>query len=258
MFPSNAAKWSPYNCEHTGLIGWSLKPKAVPQPQLASCSHIPSTAGTRHSCPPSRHGWNRHAFRAVHCGTRGRVPHHRGDLSTNSRFADLCGLFELRRIGLATQRPLGLARRVFLRAHRHLFGSGKSEACRGVVLCCTFVRNPRPGLRWLSGLARIPAPLPPSRFLSAMPGRFATPRLRLMLQNALAKVPPVVLRARLRAVVSVDVREQARTLGLPVLYLKATSDRLVPQLAVVEVAKYCRNMTVQLLLIRTARCRQFL
>ncbi len=116
----------------------------------------------------------------------------------------------------------------------------------GVVLCCTFVRNPRPGLRWLSGLASIPAPLPPSRFLSAMLlGRFATPRLRLMLQNALAKVPPVVLRARLRAVVSVDVREQARTLGLPVLYLKATSDRLVPQLAVVEVAKYCRNMTVQ-------------
>ena len=115
----------------------------------------------------------------------------------------------------------------------------------GVVLCCTFVRNPRPNLRWLSGLARIPAPLPPSGFLSTMLlGRFTTPRLRQMLRDALAKVPPAVLRARLRAVVSVDVREQARTLDSPVLYLKATSDRLVSQLAVVEVEKYCQNLTV--------------
>ncbi|MFI5445584.1 alpha/beta fold hydrolase [Polaromonas sp. UC242_47] len=116
----------------------------------------------------------------------------------------------------------------------------------GVVLCCTFVRNPRPGLRWLRGLASMPSPLPPSPIVSAMLlGRFATPRLRQILRDALVNVKPEVLRARLRAVISVDVRAQARALKVPVLYMKATGDRLVPSSAVAEVAQHCRDMTIQ-------------
>ena len=120
------------------------------------------------------------------------------------------------------------------------------ERVVGVVLCCTFVRNPRPGLGWLSGLARLPAPLPPLPILSAMLfGRFATPGLRVMLQDALARVQPSALRTRLRSVVSADVRAQARTLEAPVLYLKAASDRLVPPAAALEAEQYCRNIKVQ-------------
>lgn len=116
----------------------------------------------------------------------------------------------------------------------------------GVVLCCTFVRNPRPSLRWLRGLASVPAPLPPSPILSAMLfGRFATPGLQLMLRDALAAVQPAVLRARIRAVFSVDVRAQARTLTVPILYLKANSDRLVPSTAAIEAKQSCRDMTIQ-------------
>lgn len=117
----------------------------------------------------------------------------------------------------------------------------------GIVLCCTFVRNPRPGFRWLSGLASAPMPLPPSAILNAMLfGRFATPKLIRMLRDALTKVQPAVMRARLRAVVSVDVRAQARVLEVPVLYLRGTRDRLVPPSAMVEAQQHCRNMDVRL------------
>ena len=115
----------------------------------------------------------------------------------------------------------------------------------GVVLCCTFVRNPRPGLKWLSGLASVPAPLPPLPLVSAMLfGRLATPSLRKLMREALARVRPAVLRARLRAVISVDVRVQAQALKVPVLYLRATRDRLIPPAASTEAAQHCRGMKI--------------
>lgn len=117
----------------------------------------------------------------------------------------------------------------------------------GVILCCTFVRNPRPNLRWLRGLASLPAPLPPLPMMSAMIfGRFTKPKLNVLLRDALLRVQPAVLRARLRAVVSVDMRVQARALEIPVLYLKALSDRLVPPSAAADAEQWCRNMTVEM------------
>lgn len=116
----------------------------------------------------------------------------------------------------------------------------------GLVLCCSFLRNPRPGLRWLRGLASIPAPLPPEPILSAMLfGRFATPALRALLRSALSGVPAAALRARLRAVLGIDVRAQALSLAMPVLYLQASSDRLVLSNAAVELRQCCPQAVVQ-------------
>ncbi|MDR6861386.1 alpha/beta fold hydrolase [Variovorax guangxiensis] len=156
------------------------------------------------------------------------------------------GLHELAALALPPEEPLVLLGESFSGPIAISLAAANPKRVVGVVLCCTFVRNPRPGLHWLRGLASIPAPLPPSSILSAMLfGRWATPRLSLMLRDSLAKVQPAVLRARLRAVVSVDVRVQARALEVPVLYLKGTSDRLVPPSAVVEAQQCCRNMKVQ-------------
>ena len=116
----------------------------------------------------------------------------------------------------------------------------------GVILCCTFVRNPRPKLRWLKSLAYLPTPRPPLPIANALLlGRFATPKLRALLRNALNKVQPAVLRARLREVVSVDVRAQAVKLVMPVLYLKALNDQLVPSSAAAEAQQLCRDMEVE-------------
>lgn len=59
-------------------------------------------------------------------------------------------------------------------------------------------------------------------------GRFSTPELRQMLAKSLRKVPASTLRARLRAVMSVDVSAEFAALDAPMLYLQALSDRIVP------------------------------
>ncbi|WP_370682449.1 alpha/beta fold hydrolase [Comamonas sp. GB3 AK4-5] len=116
----------------------------------------------------------------------------------------------------------------------------------GLVLCCSFLRNPRPSLRWLRGLASIPAPLPPGPVLSAMLfGRFATPGLRTLLNKALSGVSSAALRARLRAVLDIDARAQAHSLAMPVLYLQASHDRLVPADAAAAVQQCCPQAVVQ-------------
>lgn len=120
------------------------------------------------------------------------------------------------------------------------------ERIAGVVLCCSFLRNPRPGLRWLRGLLSIPAPAPPLPLVYAMLlGRLSTSLLRQMLQHTLEQVPPVVLRARLQAVLDVDVRARARELRVPVLYLRANNDRLVPAKAAADAQRHCKGMTIQ-------------
>lgn len=116
----------------------------------------------------------------------------------------------------------------------------------GVVLCCTFLRNPRPQLRWLGPFLSLPLPVPPLSMLNPfLLGRHATHSLSQMLRQALSHISPVVLRARLKAVLTVDVRAQALTITVPVLYLRATDDRLVTHAAAIEAGQTLADMAVQ-------------
>ncbi|MES2187296.1 MAG: alpha/beta hydrolase [Pseudomonadota bacterium] len=104
---------------------------------------------------------------------------------------------------------------------------------RALVLCCTFVRNPRPwlgGLRTLMGLLSF-GPPPVGALSFALLGRFATAALREALARAVASVSPATMRARLRAVINVDVSAQLQQVDVPCLYLRAAHDRLVPAAA---------------------------
>lgn len=111
----------------------------------------------------------------------------------------------------------------------------------GLVLCCTFLKNPRPSMKLVMALAgRLPAPTPPLPLVSALLlGRFRTPALVELLGNAIAAVPAAALRQRLRAVTSVDVSGEAKRLSIPVLYLRANEDRLVPAGASKAVQSIC-------------------
>lgn len=100
---------------------------------------------------------------------------------------------------------------------------------RGVVLSCSFAANPRPMAALAAPLLSIPLPIPPTKVLTAvLLGKAHTPALEDLLGRALAKVMPSLLRQRLAEVLAVDVREQARRVGVPLLYLQANDDRLVP------------------------------
>jgi pimeloyl-ACP methyl ester carboxylesterase len=102
---------------------------------------------------------------------------------------------------------------------------------RGLILCCTFVRNPRPllsGLRFV--IQSVPMWMPPmSVFGNLLLGKFSTPALRLALAQAIAQVTPAVMRARVHAVLCVDVTAQMTAVKIPILYLRATQDKLVPR-----------------------------
>lgn len=101
---------------------------------------------------------------------------------------------------------------------------------RALILCCSFVRNPRPMLallRHLLGLVPFGA-MPGIALRQTLLAPFATPALQAELAAALALVPPAVLRQRLRAVIETDATRLFARGSLPVLYLRARHDRLVP------------------------------
>lgn len=103
----------------------------------------------------------------------------------------------------------------------------------GLILCCTFVRNPQPVLSWLSPLINaIPFVKPPIGLLSyLLLGKFSTPELELELKSAVNQVAGQVMKARLNAVLNVDVTAQMAAVKVPILYLQAKYDRLVPSTA---------------------------
>ena len=101
---------------------------------------------------------------------------------------------------------------------------------RALILCCSFVRNPRPllaPLRHLLGAVPFGA-MPGIALRQALLAPFSTPELQAQLATALAHVPPGVLRQRLRAVITADATRVFARGSLPVLYLRARHDRLVP------------------------------
>ncbi|MBB3120751.1 alpha/beta fold hydrolase [Pseudoduganella violacea] len=108
--------------------------------------------------------------------------------------------------------------------------AAQPDGLLGVVLCSTFARNPHPLFKPLRGLADIlPVKLLPNAVLSYfLMGRFSTPQLRVALDGALAQVSAAAFRARLKAVLAVDVSAQLQRLQVPLLYLQARHDRVVP------------------------------
>ncbi len=112
---------------------------------------------------------------------------------------------------------------------------------RGLILCCTFIQNPRPIFSTFKLLAgTIPVRFAPLGVISHfLLGSFATPGLRLALKRALAPLSPAALRARLQAVLSVDASPQLAAVQCPVLYLRASQDRVVPPTASRLVSQVC-------------------
>jgi pimeloyl-ACP methyl ester carboxylesterase len=101
---------------------------------------------------------------------------------------------------------------------------------RGLILCCTFASNPLP---WLGPLASVIGKLLAMRIPLSLgapwlyAGR-ATPELRRAHAAAMSRVSPVTLRARAAAALGVDYRSRVARIEVPILYLRAKADRLIP------------------------------
>jgi pimeloyl-ACP methyl ester carboxylesterase len=128
-------------------------------------------------------------------------------------------------IALAAERPAGL---------------------RGLVLCGTFARNPRPGLAWAGFLLRLlpPLRLPPGMVRVLLLGRWATPSLMDLVQRLLPAVPNATLRDRLRAVIAVDETARLGRIAVPALALAAAHDRLVPPAALRHLRTHLKGLDI--------------
>ncbi|WP_374580467.1 alpha/beta fold hydrolase [Pseudoduganella sp.] len=110
----------------------------------------------------------------------------------------------------------------------------------GLVLCCTFAANPRPALRRLGWLVHGALVKPAASQLAAplLLGRAGDAEARALLVRALAPVTGAVLAQRVRAVLAVDVSAALPAVAVPIHYLQAQRDRLVPPRCAVEIARW--------------------
>lgn len=117
---------------------------------------------------------------------------------------------------------------------------------KGLVLCSTFARNPRPLLSYARALVPLmPFSSIPGMLLSQLLfGSFGTTALRKAATTAVRQVAPSVLRERLRAVMAVDVSDALRQVQVPCMCLYASDDRLVPESASLHIKSTLPQDTV--------------
>ncbi|HEY0506258.1 MAG TPA: alpha/beta hydrolase [Lysobacter sp.] len=109
----------------------------------------------------------------------------------------------------------------------------RPRGLRGLVLCGSFARNPRPGLAWMTNAI---GAIPLGRALvragaNAMLGRSCGRDVRELVARTVTRIPPAVLRARLRTVLQVDVTRGLSAVDVPILCINATRDLAVPSSA---------------------------
>ena len=104
---------------------------------------------------------------------------------------------------------------------------------KALVLCGSFASCPRPYLGRFWPLARhVPIQSVSKSFLSKyFAGRFSSPELHAALERARKSVDEQVLKARIAAVCAADFSAELRRVQVPILYLRASQDRIVPRAA---------------------------
>jgi len=120
-----------------------------------------------------------------------------------------------------------------------------SSQLKGLILCCTFVKNPHPvfsGIKSFINMLPV-AVVPKAMFNFFLLGSFSNEKLHSALSSAIAQVSSSTFRTRLKAVLSVNVSEKFRALKVPVLYLRASQDRVVPR------------VSSELVLLLNSRCK---
>ena len=108
-----------------------------------------------------------------------------------------------------------------------------STQLKGIILCCSFARNPHPFFSIFQPLVSIfPISIVPKVVLNFfLLGQFATATLRSTLSHAVSEVSSVALKARLKAVLKVNVSDELASITVPILCLCASHDRVVPRRA---------------------------
>lgn len=115
----------------------------------------------------------------------------------------------------------------------------RPPALAGVILCVTFARSTRPKMPQLPipaswGAAFTIWSLKVSRAAwvwRLLLGADFSPERHRMIQGAVDRNTPAVLASRIHAMSTVDVTDEVAEISVPVMYLRARQDRIVPRKA---------------------------
>jgi len=136
----------------------------------------------------------------------------------------------LARAALPQQHPFILLGESFSGPIAISIAASNPPGLRGLILCCTFARSPHPLLPLATAIMR---PFPAGRVPAFIQhrnlfGRFDSPHLRAQLGEVRDLVSANTLKSRLEAVADIDVSDKLRSVTVPILYLRAKRDRVVP------------------------------
>ena len=159
---------------------------------------------------------------------------------------DYAGLEAVARAALPVDEPYVLLGESFSGPIAISLAASRPPQLVGLVLCCTFARNPRPSMAVFRPLlSLLPVAVAPVGLLARLLlGRFYTVVWRAALSGALDQVAPPVLRSRLHAVLSVDVSRQLARVVVPTLYLRGAQDDVVPRSSGQHVLEVKPNTTM--------------
>lgn len=120
------------------------------------------------------------------------------------------------------------------------FAATHPRNMQGLILCAGFASSPLKG--WRRSLMKCIAPLclglaVPAFVLQRLAGENAPPELLPLVRSAISEVEPEVFAARMLAVLSCDAREELSRIRVPVLYLLAQRDRVVPRACFEEIRR---------------------
>jgi len=112
-----------------------------------------------------------------------------------------------------------------------LAAAERPPGLRGVILAASFVKTPVPWLpRWMRSLATptLFRFYPAASRAKALIGGYGTPEVRRLLAEAHAFAGPAALACRARAALSIDATAALVACPVPVLYLRARKDGVIP------------------------------
>jgi len=122
-----------------------------------------------------------------------------------------------------------------------LFAATNPPNLRGLILCAGFATSPVRG--WGKLLAALIAPLafrlplPKAALAHFLLGKQAPESLHASVRAAIRSVEPAVFAARLLQTLKADVRAELAKVAVPILYIRAGQDRLVPTSCLEEIQR---------------------
>jgi pimeloyl-ACP methyl ester carboxylesterase len=140
---------------------------------------------------------------------------------------------ECARASLPTDRPFVVLGESFSGPIAVSIAASAPPGMLGYVLSASFICAPGPNLKRLRPFYKylVPQRIPRRMAARLLMGRHATPELSAALADSLGMMSVDAMVARLQAIADCDMRDPARRVGMPGLYLRASEDRVVDESA---------------------------